>query len=155
MTGLEGAWVQAADEDAALFLLNGSTLAVDEDAERQELVRRVSSVTADGRRFAWPDGASVYVLDAPDGTYDVVLEAPRADYEDSSGRRVLATLLLGSVRAADAEDRLTALRQEIAELGVALVAPPKDIGLHLRGLVAAGRREYLPHHENRRLSRKV
>jgi hypothetical protein len=155
MTSLEGAWVQAADEGAALFLLNGITLAVEEDAERQELVRRVSSVTADGRRFTWADGTSVCVLDAPDGTYDVVLEAPRADYEDSSGRRVLATLLLGSVSAAEAEVRLTALRQKIAEHGVILVAPPTDIGVHLRGLVAAGRRGCLPLHESRRLSRRV
>lgn len=155
MTSLEGAWVQASDEDSALFLLNGSNLAVDDDAERQELVRRVSSVTADGRRYSWPDGASVYVLDAPDGTYDVVLEALRADYEDSSGRRVLATLLLGSVPAAEAEDRLVALRQTIADHGVALVSPTTDIGLHLQGLVAAGRRGCLPHHEFRRLSRRV
>jgi hypothetical protein len=155
MTSLEGAWVQAADENAALFLLNGNTLDVDEDAERQELVRRVSSVTADGRRFAWPNGTSVCVLDAPNGTYDVVLEAPRTDYEDSSGRRVLATLLLGSVAAAEAETRLIALRQTIADRGVALVAPPTDIGVHLRGLAAAGRRGCLPLHESRRLIRRV
>lgn len=155
MTSLEGAWAQASDEEAALFLLNGNTLAVDEEAERQELVRRVSAVTSDGRRFSWPDGASVYVLDGAEETYDVVLEAPRADYRDSSGRRVLASLLLGSVPAAQAEDRLIALRQQIAEHGVNLAPPPPDIDLHVRGLIAAGRRGCLPLHDSRRPSRKV
>lgn len=153
MTSIEGAWVQAAGEDSPIFLVDGSTLAVDKDAERQELVRRVSSVTANGRPFRWPSGSSVYVLDASDGTYDVVLEAPRTDYKDSSGRRILVTLLLGAVPAGEAEGRLTALWHKVSEHGVTLAAPPADMGLYLGGLVAAGRRGCLSRNSFRRLSR--
>ncbi|MCF6508711.1 hypothetical protein E9549_15045 [Blastococcus sp. MG754426] len=139
MSLLEGAWVQADEEADTLFLLNGVALSVEEDAERQDLVRALSNVTVDGRRYGWSDGTALYVLDGLQGLHDVVMEVRRANYTDSHGRQVLASLVLGSVSSGEAEDRLTAIRENIADHGVALLPPPADLGLRLRGLVAAGR----------------
>jgi hypothetical protein len=150
-----GAWIQSEDRTPALFLDDGAVVPAEREAERQEIVKQISRVTSDGRRTTWGDGVTAYLVDGRDGMYDVVFEAPRPGAVDALGRGVMSSLVLRSVTAADAAERLAAFRQTVVDRGIPLAPLPEDIASQLAGLIASGRRGCLPLRRVRQLNQEV
>jgi hypothetical protein len=150
-----GAWIQSEDRTPALFLDDDSVVPVEQETERQEIVKRISRVTSDGRRTTWGDGATAYLVDGGNGMYDVVFEAPRPGAVDALGRGVMSSLVVCSVTASDADQRLAALRQTVLDRGIPLAPLPDDIAAQLAGLVASGRRGCMPFRRVRQLHQEV
>ena len=150
-----GAWIQSEHRTPALFFDDGSVVPAEREAERQEMVKRISRVTSDGRRTSWGAGVSAYVVEDGNGMYDVVFEAPRPGAVDAQGRRVMSSLVVCSVTASDADQQLAALRQTVLDRGIALAPLPEDIESQLAGLIASGRRGCLPIGAERQFIRDV
>jgi len=132
-----------------------SVVPAEQETERQEIIKRISRVTANGRRTTWSNGAAAYLVDSDDGMYDVVFEAPRPDAVDALGRGVMSSLVVCSVTAPDADQQLAALRQTVLDRGIPLAPLPEDIGSQLAGLIASGRRGCLSFHPVRRRNKEV
>lgn len=150
-----GAWIQSEDRTPALFLDDDSVVPAEQEAERQEIVKRISRVTADGRRTTWGDGATAYLVDGENGKYDVVFEAPRPGAVDALGRGVMSSLMVCSVTASDADRRFAVLRQTVLDRGIELTPLPEDFASQLGGLIASGRRGCLPFRRMRRFALEV
>lgn len=139
-----GAWIQSEHRTPALFSVNGSVVPEEREAEREEMITRISRVTSDGYRTSWGAGVSAYVVDDGNGMYDVVFEAPRPGAVDAQGRGVMSSLVVCSATASDADRQLADLRQTVLDLGIPLVPLPEDIESRLAGLIASSRRGCLP-----------
>jgi len=127
-----GVWIQSPSDESALFQRGAQLLSPEMIAEREDLIRKISSVTSTGVVADWGHGIAAYLAPTEGGGHDVVFEVPRRK-PDANNRTVLGSILIEDHRGLPSEltIELVKLHDELCEQGIDLLPLPLDIETRL------------------------